>query len=103
MGAGLGGVAAVAAQEAPPGGESERIRLLESQGGILTEDVRGLIPAAQRGDVLTTGYLFLRYMNVVQGQYIGVGEIRYDLYEAIPHLFARRSKLYSNGGSEIYY
>ena len=67
----------------------------------MLEDIQSLIPACKEGRLLS-GYLYLRYINVVDGVYTDHDQLRHDLYEVCPNLFADRSKLYDNGGSEVY-
>ena len=82
---------------------SERIRLLESQGGILSGTVKPIITSYHEweGSPLD-GYIFLRYMNVIEDKYVGPDDLTHDFLEAVPNLFEDRIKLYDNGGSEIY-
>jgi uncharacterized membrane protein len=52
-------------------------------------------------DKSVVGYIYLRYYNVVNGKLIGPGGKEYDLIE-IQDKFMGKSKIYANGGSEIY-
>jgi uncharacterized membrane protein len=52
-------------------------------------------------DETIDGYIYLRYTNVVNGEFFGPGGKVYGLTE-LQDKFAGKNKVYTNGGSEIY-
>lgn len=80
---------------------SERIRLLQGQSPILREDIRSLILASKEGTKIED-YIYLRYMNVVEGKYTGSDQLKHDLSQEFPDMLVGMNKLYANGGSEVY-
>jgi uncharacterized membrane protein len=50
---------------------------------------------------IESGYIYLRYFNVVDGKLLGIGFNVYDIAEN-QDKFVGKSKIYNNGGSEIY-
>jgi len=77
-----------------------RVHALASYGMIPIEDVPELTKTAK--EIPKDAYIYLQYLNVVEG--IGIESSSpncYDIIE-ISHLFAGKNKIYSNGGSEIY-
>jgi len=81
---------------------SERIRLIESQGGVLREDILPLVSSYHEKDKPMEDYIFLRYLNVVEGVYVNTKQTRSDLFEECPDLLDGKNRLYTNGGSEVY-
>jgi len=80
---------------------SERIRLVQSQGVIPRSQIESLVVACREGEEID-GYIYLRYLNVVEGKFIGGDQIRHDIPEEWSNTLLGRNKLYANGGSEIY-
>ena len=81
---------------------SERIRLIESQGGILREDILSLVSSYHEKDKPMEDYIFLRYLNVVEGVYVNAKQTRSNLFEECPDLLDGKNRLYTNGGAEVY-
>lgn len=80
---------------------SERRRLVLSQGQIPAFHIESLILAWREGEKID-GYIYLRYLNVVEGKYIGSDQVRHDLPEEWLTMLVGKNALYANGGSEIY-
>lgn len=80
---------------------SERIRLIQSQGPVPRSEIESLVVACREGEEID-GYIYLRYLNVVEGKFIGEGHVRHDIPEEWSNTLLGRNKLYANGGSEIY-
>ena len=66
-------------------------RVLESQGKLPLSKTSSFIPEYQEGKEIN-GYIYLRYIDITVNRLV----IEY------PDLFARKSKIYATGGSEIY-
>jgi uncharacterized membrane protein len=81
---------------------SERIRLIESQAGILREDILPLVTSYHEKDKPMEDYIFLRYLNVTEGVYINASQTRSNLFEECPDLLDGKNRLYTNGGAEVY-
>lgn len=78
------------------GGHSRLI----SQGGISIYSINNVVPSLEEGREID-GYIYLRYYNVVDGKLIGPEHIEYELEDYWQKL-AKRDKIYTNEGSEIW-
>jgi hypothetical protein len=68
--------------------------------GPISPDSIGLYPMV--GDSAgIEGYVYLRYYNIVNGQLLDLQNIDHSLAE-YQDKFESNSKIYTNGGSEIY-
>ena len=77
-----------------------RVHALTSYGMMPGIDVPAL--ASTTKGIPKDAYVYLQYLNVVEGIATEFGpQWYYDMTE-ISHLFAGKNKIYSNGGSEIY-
>ena len=77
-----------------------RVHALTSYGMMPGIDVPAL--ASTTKGIPKDAYVYLQYLNVVEGIGTEFGPLRcYNMTE-ISHLFAGKNKIYSNGGSEIY-
>ena len=70
--------------------------ILASQAGILESDYRQLFESGGK----VGGYIYLRYYNVVDGKVLTLQESR-EMAE-YQDKFTGKSKIYSNGGSEVW-
>ena len=71
---------------------------LKSQGKIQSPDGRFY----ENNKTINEGYIYLRYQNVVDGEILkSTWKDVHNLTE-YSHLFAGKSKIYNNGGSEVY-
>ncbi len=74
------------------------VHRLVSQGGIHPR--RG-DDSSLTGDNPITGYIYLRYPNVVEGQLLGPERVPVDISE-YAHQFDGKDRIYANGGSEVW-
>lgn len=77
-----------------------QVHPLTSYGMILHVEVPALTETMER--IPKNSYVYLQYLNVVEGAGTEFGPKRYFDMTDISHLYAGKSKIYSNGGSEIY-
>ena len=77
-----------------------RVHALTSYGMIPVEDVPTL--ASTTKTIPKDAYVYLQYINVIEGIGTEVNPRSYYNMTEISHLFAGKNKIYSNGGSEIY-
>ena len=71
---------------------------LTSQGNIPSSSIDN---SALQKDRKIKGYIYLGYYNVVEGKLFGAKRISYNLSD-YSHQFVGKSKIYANGGSEVY-
>jgi uncharacterized membrane protein len=80
---------------------SERVRLVQSQGPIPASQIESLLLASEEGKEID-GYVYLRYLNVMEGKFIARDQLRHDMPQEWSNILSGRNKLYANGGSEVY-
>jgi len=73
---------------------------LISQGNFPPAEPKSLGEYLETRESPESGYLYLRYQNVIKGELAAGGEI-YDI-EQHAYLLSEKSKIYGNGGSEVY-
>lgn len=71
---------------------------LKSQGKIQFTDGRFY----EKNNTIREGYIYLRYQNVVDGEILKSSWKDVHNLTEYSHLFAGKSKIYGNGGSEVY-
>ena len=74
------------------------ISRLESQAGLKSFDI---MPFVMNNNSINEGYIYLRYTAVVNGKLLTMNNQWLNISE-YPQSFLEYSKIYGNGGSEVY-